>query len=77
MTSFLSEASFGLWVSSLPASVRVSIPPCVNNFVFLDKYDSFKLGSQNLDQGIHVHDTLVKIPIVFLGVIDRDLQSQI
>ena len=48
--SFLPEASFGLGVLSLPASVRPSVRPwSVTNFVRAITHYPFKLGSPNLD----------------------------
>ena len=76
---FLPEASFGLRVLSLPASVCVcvcvSVCMCVNHeFVRAITHHLFKLGSPNLDQRC-------KRPwlrsLLFLGVIDLDLQGQI
>ena len=48
--SFLPEASFGLGVLSLPASVRPLVRPwSVTNFVRAITHYPFKLGSPNLD----------------------------
>ena len=48
--AFLSEASFGRRVLSLPASVCVSVRPCVNHeLVRAITHHPFKLGSPNLD----------------------------
>ena len=46
---FLPEASFGLRVLSLPASVRPSIRPSVTKFVRAISHHLFKLESPNLD----------------------------
>ena len=75
----LPEASFGLRVLSLPASVCVSVPPSVRvcgNLLFVRAItrDRFMLGSPNLDQRC-------KRPwlrsLLFCGTIDHDLQGQI
>ena len=81
--AFLPEASFGLRVLSLPASVCVSVRPSVRPSVRLCgnhllvraiTHHPFKLGSPNLDHRC-------KIPwlrsLLFCGVIDLDLQGQI
>ena len=78
---FLPEASFGLRVLSSPASVCVCVRVCVcvslcvnHLLVRAITRDPFKLGSPNLDQRC-------KRPwlrsLLFLGVIDHDLQGQI
>ena len=71
---FLPEASFGLRVLSLPASVRPSVSPSVTKFVRAITHQPFKLGSPNLDQRR-------KRPwlrsLLFCGMIDHDLQGQI
>ena len=69
MLVFLPKASFGLRVLSLPASV------CVNHeLVRAIAHHPFQLESSNLDHRC-------KIPwlrsLLFLGVIDLDLQGQI
>ena len=69
------EASFGLRVLSLPASVCVCVRLCVNHLlVRAITRDLFKLGSPNLDQKC-------KRPwlrsLLFCGLIDLDLQGQI
>ena len=47
---FLPEASFGLWVFSLPASVCLSVYVCINHlFVRTITHQLFKLGSPNLN----------------------------
>ena len=47
---FLPEASFGLRVLSLPASVCVCVRPCVNHQLgHAITHHPFKLGSPNLD----------------------------
>ena len=70
----LPEASFGLRVLSLPASVRLSVSPSVTEFVRAITHQPFKLGSPNLDQRC-------KRPwlrsLLFCGTIARDLQGQI
>ena len=75
----LPEASFGLRVLSLPASVclcvRVSVRVCINHgLVRTITHHSFKLESPNLDQRC-------KRPwfryLLFLGMIDLDLKGQI
>ena len=73
--NFLPEASFGLRVLSLPASVCVCVRPCVNHeLVRVITHHPFQLGSPNLDQRC-------KRPwlrsLLFCGTIDRDLQGQI
>ena len=72
---FLPEASIGLRVLSLPASVCVCFRPCVNHeLVRAITHDPYQLGSTNLDRKC-------KRPwlrsLLFLGVIDLDLQGQI
>ena len=76
---FLPEASFGLRVLSLPASVCVSVRPsvrvCGNHLlVHAITHHPFKLGSPNLDYRC-------KRPwlrsLLFWGVIDLHLQGQI
>ena len=67
-SEFLPEASFGLRVLSLPASVclcvRVSMCVCVNHgLVRTITHHSFKLES--LKFGTKVQKTWVKVPIVF------------
>ena len=48
---FLPEASFGLGVLSLPASVCLCVGPCVNHeLVHAITHHPFQLGSPNLDQ---------------------------
>ena len=70
---FLPEASFGLRVLSSPASVGLCV--CINHeLVRTITHRLFKLGSPNLDQRC-------KTPwfgfLLFLGMIDLDLQGQI
>ena len=74
---FLPEASFGLRVLSSPASVGLCVRVCVcinHELVRTITHRSFKLGSPNLDQRC-------KTPwfrsLLFLGMIDLDLQGQI
>ena len=70
----LLEASFGLWVLSLPASVCVSVCVCVcinHLLVCVITLDPLKLGSPNLDHRPRLRSLL------FWGVIDLDLQGQI
>ena len=59
---FYPEASFGLRVLSLPASVRPSDSPSVTKFVCTITHHPIKLKSPKSD---HKYKTLVKIPIVF------------
>ena len=64
-----------LRVLSLPASVCVCVRPCVNHeLVRAITHDPYQLGSPNLDRKC-------KRPwlrsLLFLGVIDLDLQGQI
>ena len=75
--SFLPEASFGLRVLSSPASVGLCVRVCVcinHEHVRTITHRPFKLGSPNLDQRC-------KTPwfgsLLFLGMIDLDLQGQI
>ena len=75
--SFLPEASFGLRVLSLPASVCVcvSVWLCVNHLlVRAITRDLFKLGSPNLDQRC-IRPWLRSL--LFLGPIELDLQGPI
>ena len=76
---FLPEASFGLRVLSLPASVCLCVRPTVcvcgkHLLVCAITHHPFKLGSPNLDN-------MCKRPwlrsLLFWGVIDLDLQGQI
>ena len=72
---FLSEASFGLRVLSLPASVCVSVCLCVNHLLVRGiTRDPFKLGSPNLD---HRCKRPCLRALIFWGVIDLDFQGQI
>ena len=74
---FLSEASFGLRVLSLPASVCVCVCPSVRQSLLLVRAitrDPFKLGSPNLDQRCK---RPWLISLLFWGAIDHDLQGQI
>ena len=76
---FLPEASFGLRVLSLPASVCVSVRPsvrvCGNHLlVRAITRHPFKLGSPNLD---HRCKRPWLRSLLFWGVIDLDLQGQI
>ena len=72
---FLPEASFGLRVLSLPASVCVSVCLCVNHqFVRAITRHPFKLESPNLE---HRCKTPWFRLLWFWGVIDPDLQGQI
>ena len=77
LCSFLPEASFGLQVLSSLASVGLCVRVCVcinHELVRMITHRSFKLGSPNLDQRC-------KTPwfrsLLFLGMIDIDLQGQI
>ena len=73
--SFLPEASFGLRVLSLPASVCVCLSVCVNHLlVRAITRDQFKLGLPNLD---HICKRPWLRSLLFWGVIDLDLQGQI
>ena len=73
--SFLPEASFGLQVLSLPASVCVSIRPSVRVCgTHLITRHPFKLGSPNLD---HRCKRPWLRSLLFWGLIDLDLQGQI
>ena len=76
---FLPEASFGLRVLSLPASVcvsvRPSVRPCCNHLlVRAITHHPFKLGSPNLD---HRCKRSWLRSLLFWGVIDFDLQGKI
>ena len=75
---FLPEASFGLQVLSLLASVRPSVRPSVSpsvtKFVRAITHQPFKLRSPNLDQRCKRHWLR---SLLFCGTIDRDLQGQI
>ena len=62
---FLPEANFGLRVLSLPAS---RVCPRDNSLPVQARITKF---------GAQMQNTLVKVPIVFYGVIDHDLQGQI
>ena len=72
----LPEASFGLRVFLLPASVSVrqSVRPSVTKFVRVITHQPFKLGSPNLDQRCERPSL---ISLLFCGRIDLDLQGQI
>ena len=72
--TFLPEASIGLRVLSLPASVRPSVSPSVTKFVRAITHHPFKLGSLNLD---HRCKRPWLRSLLFWGVIDPDLQGQI
>ena len=74
---FLPEASFGVRVLSLPASVRlcVCVRPCVNHeLVCVITHHPFKLESPNLN---HRCKRPWSRSQLFLSVIDLDLQGQI
>ena len=72
---FFPEASFGLRVLSLPASVCVSVRVCGNHLlVHTITHHPFKLGSPNLD---HRCKRPWLRSLLFWGVIDLDLQGQI
>ena len=71
---FLPEASFGLRVLSLPASVRPSVRPSVTKFVRAITQYPFKLGLPNLNQRC-LRPWLRSL--LFCGTIDCDLQGQI
>ena len=73
----LPETSFGLRVLSSPASVGMCVRVCVcinHELVRLITHRSFKLGSPNLDQRCK---TSWFRSLLFLGMIDLDLQGQI
>ena len=72
--ALLPEASFGLRVLSLPASVRPSVSPSVTKFVRAITHQPFKLGSPNLDQ--RCNRPWLR-SLLFCGMIDHDLQGQI
>ena len=74
LASFLPEASIGLRVLSLPASVRQSVRPSVTKFVRAITHHPFKLGSPNLE---HRCKRPWLRSLLFCGVIDLDLQGQI
>ena len=74
---FLPEASFGLRVLSSPASVCLSVCLCVcinHLLVRTITHQPFTLESPNLDER---HKTPWLRCLLFLGVIDLDLQGQI
>ena len=74
LTNFLPEASFGLRVLSLPASVCVSVHPCINHeLVRLITRHPFKLGSPNLH---HRCKRPWLRSLLFWGVIDLDILSR-
>ena len=71
----LPEASFGLRVLSLPASVCVCVRPCVNHeLVRAITHHPFQLGSPNVDQ--RCKRSWLR-SLLFCGRIDRDIQGQI
>ena len=71
----LPEASFGLRVLSLPASVCVCVCVCGNHeIVCVITHHPFKLGSPNLDQ--RCKTTWLR-SLLFYGTFDLDLQGQI
>ena len=75
MPFFLPEASFGLRVLSLPASVCPCVRVCVNHgLVRTITHHSFKLESPNLEQRCKRPWLRSRL---FLGMIDFDLQGQI
>ena len=79
LTSFLPEASYGLRVLSLPASVCVCVCMCVcvsvnHEFVRAITHHPFKLRSPNLD---HRCKRPWLRSLLFWGVIDLDLQGRI
>ena len=77
---FLPEASFGLRVLSLPASVCVcvclSVCPYVCQSLACPRDNSGPVQATIAKFGPKMQKTLVKVPIV-LGAIDLDLQGQI
>ena len=69
--SFLTEASFGLRVLSLPASVclcvRVSVCPCVYQSLACP-HDNSSSGQARITKfGVQEQKTLAKVPIVLRG----------
>ena len=75
MISFLPEASFGLRVLSLPASVCLCVCVCGNHLlVRAITCHPFKLESPNLDQN---SKTPWLKSLLFWGLIDLELQGQI
>ena len=75
MIQFLPEASFGLRVLSSAASVGLCVSVCVNHELLRTiTHRLFKLGSPNLDQRCKTHWFR---SLLFLGMIDLDLQGQI
>ena len=74
LSLLLPEASIGLRVLSLPASVRPSVRPSVHKFVRAITHHPFKLGSPNLD---HRCKRPWLRSLLFWEVIDLDLQGQI
>ena len=73
--AFLPEASFGLQVLSLLASVCVCVCVCGNHeLVRVTTHHPFKLGSPNLEQ--RCKTTWLRY-LLFYGTIDHDLQCQI
>ena len=73
----LPEVSFGLWVLSLPASLCVSVCPCVcvNHLLVREiAWDQFMLGSPNLEQRCK---TPWLRPLSFWRAIDCDLPDQL
>ena len=71
---FLPEASFGLRVLSLPASVCVCLSVCQSRVC--PRNNSGPVRAKITKLGPKMQKTLVKIPI-FCGLIDLDLQGQI
>ena len=78
LKQFLPEASFGLQVLSLPASVClcVSVCVCVRQPRACPHHKSSRVQAWTTKFWQKVQNNLVKIPIV-LGAIDLDLQGQI
>ena len=75
ITMFLPEASFGLRVLSLPASVCVYVCVCGNHLLVRTiTCHPFKLESPNLDQK---SKTPWLRSLLFWGLIDLELQGQI
>ena len=72
----LPEASFGLWVLSLPTSVCLCVCVCGNHELVrvITRDHPFKLGSPNLDQ--RCKTTWLR-SLLFYRTIDLDLQGQI
>ena len=73
---FLPEASFGLRVLSLPASVCVCVCLFVCQSLVCPRNNSGPVQAKITKLGPKMQKTLVKI-LIFCGLIDLDLQGQI